>query len=374
MNKSRSGHYEIFGEHNHFIPSALPPSTPLELDKELLELYGEAMQSLGKFAEAQTRIPSKRQFLDVYIAKEAVFSSQIENINTTLTQVLEYKSKEKSENKDVQEVLNYIDALNYGIELMRDKNMPISSRLIRECHKRLLTGVRGEGKTPGNFRKVPVFVGTLVPPPANYIEELIADLEKFINENNSILPLIRTGLAHVQFETIHPFLDGNGRIGRLLIVLMLMEYKLVNAPVLYPSFFFMKYRSEYYDRLDNVRTKGDYEGWIKYYLRAVRVCSDDIVKRVWEIDGLIEECNEKIEGKLSRVRANAILLLNQLSDTPVLTINDVAELIDATYMTAKKLVNSFVDLGILHQQNDKQRDKTFCFRKYVDILEKEFEG
>ena len=371
---TRSGHYEQFGEHNHFVPSNLPPSPPLELDKELLELYGEAMQSLGKFAEAQKRIPVTRQFLDVYIAKEAVYSSQIENINTTLTQVLEYKSKEKSENKDVQEVLNYIDALHYGIELMRKKNLPVTSRLLRECHKKLMTGVRGENKTPGQFRKVPVFVGSLVPPPAHYIENLIHDLEKFINENNSIPPLIRTGLVHVQFEIIHPFLDGNGRIGRLLIVLMMMDYDLISEPVLYPSFFFIKYRSEYYDRLNAVRSKGDYEGWIKYFLRAIRSCTDDIVKRAWAIDSLLMNCSDKLNDKPAGIRKNANKLLGQLCSTPVMKISDVAELIDSTYMTAQKLVNIFVELEILKQEGGGQRNKTFNFRNYLDILEKEFTG
>jgi Fic family protein len=373
-NKTRSGHYEQLGEHNHFVPSPLPPSPPLELDKEMLELYGEAMQSLGKFAEAQKRIPSTRQFLDVYIAKEAVYSSQIENINTTLTQVLEYNSKDKSENKDVQEVLKYINALHYGMQLMREKNIPVSSRLIRECHKKLLSGVRGESKSPGQFRKVPVFVGSLVPPPANYIEELIHDLEKFINENNSIIPLIRTGLAHVQFETIHPFLDGNGRIGRLLMVLMMMDYQLISDPVLYPSFYFMKYRSEYYDRLDAVRKKGDYEGWTKYYLRGIRASADDIVKRAWAIDGLLEQCSNDIEEKHSRVRKNANILLDQLCHTPVIAINDVAERIGASYVTAQKLVAYFVELGILQKENGKQRNKTYSFRKYLEILEQEFTG
>jgi len=237
--QKRSGHYEQFGEHQHFIPRNLPPSPALGLDRDMLELYGEAMQSLGQLAEAQKRIPGKRQFLDIYIAKEAVFSSQIENINTTLTQVLEYNSRQ-SENKDIQEVWNYIESLQDGIQLMREINIPVSSRLIRECHQKLLSGVRGNSKTPGKFRKVPVFVGSLVPPPAHYIEDLIHELEKFINENTSMLPLIRTGLAHVQFETIHPFLDGNGRIGRLLIVLTMMDYQLISEPVLYPSFYFMK--------------------------------------------------------------------------------------------------------------------------------------
>jgi len=373
----RAGHYEKFGENDHFIPSKLPPIPDIDIDKDMLELYGEAMQSLGKFAEAQTRIPSKRQFLDVYIAKEAIFSSQIENIHTTLTEVLEYKSKQKlqeNENKNVQEVLNYIEALHHGIHLLNEKGLPISSRLIRECHKKLLAGVRGENKSPGVYRKVPVFVGSLVPPPANYVEDLIHDLERFINENTSILPLMKAGLAHVQFETIHPFLDGNGRIGRLLIVLMMMDNHLISEPVLYPSFYFMKYRSEYYDRLSAVRTRGDYEGWIKYFLRAVRTSADDIVKRAWMIDGLLEECSNKIEEKLPRVRKNAHALLDQLCHTPIMSINDTSEFIGSTYNTAQKLINSFLELGILKSENDKQRGKSYSFKKYLDILEKEFEG
>jgi Fic family protein len=373
----RAGYYEIFGENNHFIPGKLPPVPNIDIDKDMLELYGEAMQSLGKFAEAQTRIPSKRQFLDVYIAKEAVFSSQIENIHTTLTEVLAYKSKQKlqeSENRNVREVLNYIDALHHGIHLLNEKGLPISSRIIRECHGKLLAGVRGESKSPGVFRKIPVFVGTLVPPPANYVEDLIHDLEKFINESTSILPLMKAGLAHVQFETIHPFLDGNGRIGRLLIVLMMIDSGLISEPVLYPSFYFMKYRSEYYDRLSAVRTKGDYEGWIKYFLRAVRASADDIVRRAWMIDGLLEECSKKIEEKLPRVRKNAHALLDQLCHTPIMSINDASEFIGSTYNTAQKLINSFLDLGILKAENTKLRGKSYSFKKYLDILEREFEG
>ncbi|MDP1844224.1 MAG: Fic family protein [Sediminibacterium sp.] len=371
---SRSGHYEIFGDNEHFVPSSLPPVPNIQLDKELLELYGEAMQSLGKFAEAQSRIPSKRQFLDVYVAKEAVYTSQIENINTTLTQILEYNPKQKTENKNVQEVLNYINALQHGIHLLREKSLPISSRLIRECHAKLLSGVRGESKSPGQYRKVPVFVGSLVPPPAHYVENLIADLEKFIHEDTAILPLIKTGLAHVQFETIHPFLDGNGRIGRLLLVLMLLDYGIINEPVLYPSFYFMKYRSEYYDRLEAVRTKSDYEGWIKFYLRGVRSSAEDIVKRAWAIDTLLVDCTRKIETEPLRSHANAYIVLEQLCHTPVLTINDVIELTGSAYNTAQKLVTSFVNLGILELDKDIQRNKTYTFRKYLDILEKEFTG
>ncbi len=369
QNTFRSGHYEQIAEHNYFVPAKLPPE--IRIDQEMMELYGEAMLALGKFAEAQTRIPSKRRFLHIYIAKEAIFSSQIENINTTLTQVLEYKSKERSENKDVQEVLNYVEALNLGVELMSEKNLPISSRLIRECHQKLLSGVRSENKTPGQYRKVPVFVGELVPPPPHYIEDLIYNLEKFINENSSLLPLIKVGLTHGQFETIHPFLDGNGRIGRLLIVLMMMDYKLINEPVLYPSIHFMKNRSEYYSRLDAVRYKGDYEGWIKFFLRGIKESADDIVKRAWKIDSLLKDYSYGIAHKLQRVRNNAEKLLEQLCETPIMSINDVMELIGTTYVTAQKLVNSFVELGILNQEDEKQRNRNFVMWKYLNILEKD---
>lgn len=369
---SGSGHYEQIGEHNYFVPAKLP--SELKIDQELMELYGQAMLSLGKFAEAQTRIPSKRRFLDVYIAKEAVFSSQIENINTTLTQVLEYKSKERSDDKSVQEVLNYITALRYGIELMHSKNLPISSRLIRECHKKLMAGVRGESKTPGQFRKVPVFVGDLTPPPAHYLEELVYDLEKFIHEDNNLLPLIKVGLTHVQFETIHPFLDGNGRIGRLLIVLMLMEYKLISEPVLYPSIFFIENKAEYYRRLDSVRLKGDYEGWIKFFLRGITASAEDIVARAWKIDSLLKDYQFTIEAKLPRIRKNAEKFLNQLCETPIMSTNDVMELIGSTYVTAQRLVNSFEELGIIKQADKKQRNKAYVLWRYLRILEERFKS
>lgn len=372
--KSRSGHYESFGENSHFVPAPLPPSPMLVIDQDLLELYGEAMQSLGKFAEAQSRIPSKRQFLDIYVTKEAIFSSQIENINTTLTQVLEYNSKQKSENKDVQEVFNYIDALRHGIESMRYKGLPISSRLITECHKKLLAGVRGESKTPGSYRKVPVFVGSLVPPPAHYIDGLIADLEKFIHYDKSLLPLLKTGMAHVQFETIHPFLDGNGRIGRLLIVLMMIDYGIITEPVLYPSFFFMKYRSEYYNRLEAVRTKADYEGWIKFFLRGIKASADDIVNRAWAIDTLLDSYSKKIEEEAPRLRRNALIILDQLCHTPVMSIADVAERIQVAYNTSQKLVAALVEIGILHEGTGQARNKTYVFKEYLEILEKEFIG
>jgi Fic family protein len=351
---------------------SLPPAPPVAFDKDLLELYGEAMQSLGRLSEVQTQIPDARQFLGVYVAREAIFSSQIENINTTLTQVLDFKSG-KSENRDVQEVLNYISALHRGVDLMHN-NLPISSRLIRECHKQLLSGTTGEGKMPGQYRKVPVSVGNLVPPPAHYIENLIHDLEAFVHEDSSLLPLIKVGLAHVQFETIHPFLDGNGRIGRLLIVLMMMDTGLISEPVLYPSFYFMKYRSEYYDRLDRVRSKGDYEGWLKYFLRAVNASAEDVVKRAWAVDSLVKDYATRIEMDMGRTRVNANKLLAQLCRTPVMTINNIAELLGTTYNTAQSLTNNFINTGILVQENTSQRNKTFSFRKYLDILEMEFSG
>ena len=369
---TRSGHYEKYGEHDHFVPSSLPPEPSLQMDAETVELYGAAMQSLGRLDEVGTRIPSKRQFIDVYVAKEAVLSSEIEGIYTTLTEVLEFNARKKMrENRDVEDVLNYLDAVHHALAMLREQNLPISNRVIRESHQVLLAGARGQNKMPGEFRKVPVFVGKLVPPPSQLVPDLFAQLEKFINEDNSLLPLIRVGLAHVQFETIHPFLDGNGRIGRLLIVLMMLDYGLLKEPILYPSFYFKKYRSEYYGRLDDVRVKGDYEGWIKYFLRGVKESADDVVARAWRVDTLIRESAERIEAELGRTRDKGLKLLNSLCHNPVMTINDVAEAIETTYPPAKKLVDKFVEMGILQPEEGKQRNQSFKFKSYLDELERD---
>ena len=374
MNKyksSRSGHYEQFGEYHHFIPKPLPPEPVLQMDKEVIELYGEAMLSLGRLGEVGARIPSKRQFIDVYVAKEAVLSSEIEDIHTTLTEILEYKARQKlHQTLDIEDVLNYMKAMDHAVSMIRDQGLPIVFRVITETHAVLLSGARGKTKDPGMFRKVPVFVGELIPPPAHYIPDMISDLEKFINEDISNLPLIKVGLMHIQFETIHPFLDGNGRIGRLLIVLLMLEYGLLKEPILYPSFFFKKFRSEYYARLDGVRINADYEGWIKYFLRGIKASADDVVTRAWQVDELLEVCNKKIELQLTRTKNKAFKLLEQLFHNPVLSINDVAELTETTYPPAQKLVTSFVELGILEQEQNKQRDKRFKFKRYLDILER----
>lgn len=366
---SRSGHYEKFGEHNHFVPKPLPPEPIFQMDAELISLYGDAMQSLGRLDEVGARIPSKRQFIDVYVAKEAVLSSEIEGIYTTLTEVLEYNARKKlRENRDIEDVLNYLEAVNHAISMLREQNLPITNRVIRETHSVLLAGARGQSKMAGEFRKVPVFVGNLVPPPAHYIPDLIKSLEQFINDDNSILPLIKVGLAHVQFETIHPFLDGNGRIGRLLIVLMMLDYGLLKEPILYPSFYFKKFRSEYYARLDEVRLKGDYENWIKYFLRGIKASADDVVARAWRIDKLISDSAELIETKLGRTRDKGVKLLDALCHNPIMTIQEVAETIGTTYPPAQKLVAKFIELGILQPESDKQRGQSFVFKQYLDEL------
>lgn len=370
---SRSGHYEKFGEHNHFVPSSLPPIPLLQMDNEMIILFGEAMRSLGKLNEVGVRIPNKRKLIDIYVAKEAVLSSDIEGIHTTLTEVLEYKARQKlHENKNIEDVLNYMDAVNHAVNMLEEQGLPISSRVIRESHEVLLAGARGKDKMPGNFRKVPVFVGSLVPPPANYIADLITDLEKFINEDKSLPPLINVGLAHVQFETIHPFLDGNGRIGRLLIVLMMMDYGLISEPILYPSSYFKKFHSEYYERLDRVRTHGDYEGWINYFLRGVKHSAEDVVARAWQIDKLLEESAAKIEANINTAkRENALRLLEQLCHTPTMSISDIAELTETTYPPAQKLTKDFEKLGILEPENpEKKRGKTYSFKQYLKILER----
>jgi Fic family protein len=369
--ETRSGHYERFGEHNHFVPKSLPPKPVFVMDAELIALYGDAMQSLGRLDEVGTRIPSKRKFIDVYVAKEAVLSSDIEGIYTTLTEVLEYKAREKlRENRDVEEVLNYLDAVNHAIDMVQNQGLPVSNRVIRESHSVLLNGARGQNKTPGEYRKVPVFVGELIPPPAHYIPDMIKSLETFINDDGSILPLIKIGLSHVQFETIHPFLDGNGRIGRLLIVLMMLDYGLLKEPILYPSYFFKKYKSEYYTRLDEVRLKGDYESWIKYFLRGIKASADDVVARAWRVDTIIRDATNLIDQEFGKSKAKALNVLDMICHAPIVTIGEVAEASKTTYPPAQKLVARFVELGILEPENDKKRNQRFVFKEYLDELEK----
>ncbi len=274
---------------NAFVPAPLPPSNPpLHMNAELSGLLQCAEAGVSRLKLAGSMIPSLDWLLYSFVRKEAVVSSQIEGTQSTLVDLLMYEAAGKEdtgENADVIQVCNYVDALHYARKQMRSKNgLPLSMRLLNEAHRRLLKNVPGADRTPGEIRRSQNWIGgtrpgnaVYVPPPPHLLNDLLGSLEKYIHAEDSLHPLVRAGLSHVQFETIHPYLDGNGRIGRLLITLLLEHWKVLDSPLLYLSLYFKRHRAEYYRRLDAVRTDGDFEGWLKYFLEGVAVIADETV-------------------------------------------------------------------------------------------------
>jgi len=373
----QTGTYQKLGELEFFIPFALPPKNPsFNFSSDLIELYGQAMQALGQLNEMADRLPNIERFIKAYCLKEALLSSAIEGIHTTMVDVFTNEISAASSNtknsKQTQLVLNYGKALDAALELVQKKKFPIVSRVILAAHKVLMSGGDGQKANPGNYRKQPVKVGKLTPPPANKVEELIADLEKFINDNDSLPALVKAGLAHVQFETINPFLDGNGRIGRLLIVLMLIQEKVIHAPILYPSTYFKKHHAKYYQKLDAVRTKGDFEGWTKFYLKAIKESAEDACTKAKEIEKLEKQLGKKITTSksfnLPESQANQALVT--LFQFPVISVTEMQNSLDVSYNTANSIIQKLVKLEILKLETKQKRNKLFRFDSYLNLLEK----
>lgn len=366
--KRISGEY-LLGD-NNFIPMPLPPKNPeVEIKGDILELYGDAMLKLGRLNEMVHRIPDKDRFLKAYILKESILTSDIEGIHTTILEVLSLPYGSSVNDKNTQLVVNYSYALEHAISMIKNQNFPIVARVLKEAHAKLLLG-KGDHSAPGDFRKQQVKVGSLLPAPATHIPALISDLERFINTDNSLPPLIKAGLAHVQFETIHPFLDGNGRIGRLLIVVMLIKDGLLSEPLLYPSYFFKKYHAEYYARLDAVRTRGDFEGWLKYYLQAISESAEDATTNAHKIEGLEDEMVRTIQASslFARSMKDAIELLDYLFKNPVISITEVSEKLNRPYNSVKAMVRKFEELGVLTQHLHAKRNRIYTFSRYIDLL------
>jgi Fic family protein len=360
-----TGVYQPLGSLSYFIPYPLPPASPtLELSAELMTLYGEASFALGQLNEMAQTLPSSERFVKAYVIKEALLSSEIEGIHTTLIDVLTNRSADYKINKNTQLVLNYTKALEISMKLLTEQQMPIVSRVILEAHQALMSGGEGDGASPGQFRKQSVRVGELVPPPAPEIPRLIQSLEQYMNEPTNLPALIRAGLAHVQFETIHPFLDGNGRIGRLLIVLMLINDGLLVSPIIYPSLYFKKNHLEYYQRLDGVRTRGDFESWIIYYLKAIRDCAVDAHARAKEIQALENEISQTVQGA-------GVLVVNYLFTHPVTTIAEICGSIGKVYNTVKHILEELIQAGLVEEDAYSKRNKLYYFKAYLDILERD---
>jgi Fic family protein len=360
-----------------FVPHPLPPADPaLRTAGDIDRLHADALTGLARLEVAGRMVPSTGWFLYGFVRKEAVISSQIEGTQATLREVVTFEAtKEAQKPHDVEEVCNYVDAINYARAQIADpKGLPISTRLLCESHRRLMKGVRGADKAPGEVRRTQNWIGgtrpgnaKFVPPPPEDVPDAMTQMERWLHSDDPLPPLIKTGLAHVQFETIHPFLDGNGRIGRLLIALLLEHWKLMPSPLLYLSVAFRRHQADYYARLSAVRTDGDWEGWTAFYLRCVREAADDGVNIA---SGLFELLGKDRHRLASHERSTvaALQLLDLLPEHPVVTAARVAKLLKITAPTARKAVEVAADAGILREVSGKQRDRVFAYHKYLQIL------
>lgn len=372
--RNRSGRYiRQPSGYRAFIPNDLPPNPPVEADDEFQSLLAEACLSLGRLDGAANNLPDPDLFVYMYVRKEAVLSSQIEGSQTSLVELLRYESAalEHGGMPDVTEVANYVGALRYGVEALAE--LPLSLRLIRNIHGRLLAGGRGGDRGPGQFRTSQNWVGprgcalenaAYVPPPVPEMREALNDLEKFLHAEEPKMPfLTRIGLAHAQFETIHPFLDGNGRMGRLLITLFLSDRGLLKRPLLYLSHYFKEHRAEYYERLQDVRSKGDWEGWLKFFFRGVQVVAEQATEAARRIEVLREE-HRRLVGTRS-----GLALLERLYYKPLVTVNQVAESLGVTFSVANNVVGQLCGLGILKEITGRQRNRVFKYEAYLSLFE-----
>ena len=374
---NRAGTYKnnLSGEmaYKSFIPSVLPPNPPIELDKDIVDLLVKANKQLALLEGISSRIPNIHLFISMYVRKEALMSSQIEGTQATLEDVLDPMLEENT-NRPVGDVVNYIKATDYAIN--RLKELPLCNRLIKEAHEVLLSGIRGQNKSPGEFRHSQNWIGAAgcnlqnaryIPPSVEDMIQAMSDLEKYINGDDELDVLIRTALIHYQFETIHPFLDGNGRIGRLLITLFLMDKKILSTPALYISYFLKKNRIEYYDRMNEVRLKGNYEQWIKFFLEAVYESAKDAVETIDKLTSLHDNYCLKIKG-LGRRAKNAMRVFEYLESNPIIEIQKTAKELDIAFNTMSSIVKDLISIGVLEQTSTQSRNRTFAYKEYLEIL------
>lgn len=373
--RSRGGGEEV----RAFIPEPLPPRRPpLALDGGLADSIRRAEAALGRLEIAGAMVPSTNWFLYSFVRKEAVISSQIEGTQATLMDLLAFEAggaDESVETSDLKEVCNYLDAVTYARkQLASPKGLPLSVRLLNETHRRLMRGVRGAEKRPGEIRSSQNWIGgtrpgnaAYVPPPPHAVPELLGELEEFIHGRSRLPLLARAGLVHVQFETIHPYLDGNGRIGRLLIALLLEHWKLLSQPLLYLSLFFKRHRAEYYRRLDAVRSEGDFEGWLAFFLEGVAVIADEAVATARDSFALIgADRNRVLAAPTTSLMAARLFEL--LPEHPIVTIARAVELLDTTKPTAAKAVSALVDAAVLVETTGRRRDRAFHYAAYLNRL------
>ena len=360
-----------------FIPLALPPSRPsLKLDADTAKTFSKATSAIGKLNIAAEMVPSAEWFLYGFVRKEALTTSQIEGTQATLRDVLAFEAGEPAQRPDdVQEVCNYADALTYARrELAKPRGLPLSVRLFCEIHKRLMKGSRGSEKQPGKIRRSQNWIGgsrpgdaRFVPPPPDAVPAAISKLEKWIHANDPLPPLVRAGLAHVQFETIHPFLDGNGRIGRLLIALLVEHWGLLKEPLLYLSVAFKRHRQEYYERLDAVRTEGDWEGWIRFFLGCVTEAADDAVVSAQKLFAVTTTDRKKLT-EYAGTTVPTIRLFDRLGANPIITLPLAIKALGVTKPTAIRAIDVLQNTGILRETTGRRRNRVYVYHNYLQVL------
>ena len=380
--ENRAGYFKtnLSGDmaYQSFVPAPLPPTPPVDLGSEGLNLLIQANRQLALLEGLAVRIPNMDLFVSMYVRKEALLSSQIEGTQATLDDVLDPLLDENA-NRSVADVINYIKASEFAIKRLQE--LPLCNRLIKETHAVLMEGVRGQEKNPGEFRYSQNWIGghgsTLknaryIPPNPEDMKEAISDLEKYMNAEDSLDPLVRAALIHYQFETIHPFLDGNGRVGRLLITLFLMEKKILTAPALYISYFLKRNRIEYYDRMTEVRRKGNYEQWITFFLQAVMESAEDAVHTIDQLTALHDKNMTLLtEGITKRQSDTLKKLFAYLEANPIIEVTKTSQALDMAYNTIARAVAVLEEKGILAQSEKAGKTRIYSYSEYLDILRKD---
>jgi len=377
--EQRAGRYRTQSTgYRAFIPARLPPDPPLELGSELLALLSSADRALGRLDGSVLTLPNPDLFVFMYVRKEAVLSSQIEGTQSSLQDLLaaEARVRDPHAPHDVEEVVNYVRAMNHGLARLRE--LPVSVRLIREIHAELLRGVRGDRLQPGEIRTSQNWIGsggstittaTFVPPPPDLVPEALGDLEIFIHHADDLPPLVKIGLAHAQFETIHPFLDGNGRVGRLLITFLLTERGVLHKPVLYLSHYLRKNRQAYYEHLQAVRDHGAWEEWLLFFLRGVVEVAGEAAETARRILSLREQHRAAITAQLGRGAGSGHKVLESLFDRPIVSVKDVQAITATTYVAANTLVSRLDEMGVLEEITGNARNRRFRYAPYIALFD-----
>jgi Fic family protein len=370
----RAGRFVPAGSYEYFVPAPLPPSPSLQYDGEFLRLLSQADLALGRLDGVIRTVPDPDLFVAMYVRQEAVLSSQIEGTQSTLEDLLNVElAPQTGVATDVGEIVNYVRAMNYGLDRLPE--FPLSLRLIREIHGELLRSGRGARSRAGDFRdqqnwlgagRVPIERAAYVPPPVPDMQSALDDFERFLHDDNPLPDLVYVGLAHAQFESIHPFFDGNGRVGRLLITFLLMHRGAVHRPLLYLSVYLKENRAEYYDRLTAIRRRGDWEGWLKFFLRGVADTAREATDTAQRIFELREQHRAQVLDK--QLGPNGLKLLSLLFAWPIINVTFVSERIGVTFATANKLIGRFEDLGLVREITGKRRSRRFRYDPYLRLF------